>query len=55
MEQQVSIIADYFFLKKQDYAAWLRAIGPTINFRGISDKNIAGKYEYTLSQFLKQR
>lgn len=55
MEQQAAIIADYFFLKKQGYDAWLRAIGPTINFRGVSDKNIAEKYEYTLSQFLKQR
>lgn len=55
MEQQASIIADYFFLKKQGYAAWLRAIESTINFRGVSDKNIAEKYEYTLSQFINKR
>lgn len=54
MEQQASIIADYWYLKRFGYKAWLSAIGPTVNFRGVTDKDIGQKYEYALSQFLKQ-
>lgn len=58
MEQQASIIADYWYLNKYGYQAWLNGISPTVkrvNFRGVSDKDIIKKYEYTLSQFFKQR
>lgn len=55
MEQQASIIADYWYLKTYGYKVWLAAIGPTVNFRGVTDKDIIKKYEYTLSQYFKQR
>lgn len=55
MEQQASIIADYWFLKKYGYTIWLGAINNGVNFQGVTDKTIARKYEYALSQFLKQR
>ncbi|WBF44367.1 hypothetical protein OLD77_17225 [Serratia rubidaea] len=55
MEQQASIIADYFYLKKRGYNEWLTKIGDIINFRGVTDKYITHKYEYTLSHFFKQR
>ncbi|MHC5175694.1 type IV secretion protein Rhs [Serratia rhizosphaerae] len=55
MEQQASIIADYFYLKNRGYNEWLSKIGDNINFRGVTDKYITHKYKYTLSQFFKQR
>lgn len=55
MEQQASIVADYWFLNKYGYTIWLGAVNNGVNFQGVTDKNIARKYEYTLSQFLKQR
>lgn len=55
MEQQAPIISDYWYLKTFGYQAWLGAIGPTIDFRGVTDRDIVKKYEFTLSQFLKQR
>ncbi|MCL2893987.1 type IV secretion protein Rhs [Brenneria tiliae] len=55
MEQQAQIIADYFFLKKQGYYAWLRAIGSTVTFQGVTNNNIDSLYEYALSLFFKQR
>lgn len=55
MEQQASIIADDWFLKKYDYAIWLGAINNGVNFQGVTDRNIDKKYAHTLSQFFKQR
>ena len=55
MEQQASIIADYWFLKKYGYTIWLGAINNGVNFQGVTDKTIARKYGYALSQFFKQR
>ncbi|MBW7981922.1 type IV secretion protein Rhs [Enterobacillus tribolii] len=55
MEQQASIIADYWYLSKYGYPAWLRAINKGVRFQGVTDKDIIRKYEYTLSQFIRQR
>lgn len=55
MEQQASIIADYWFLKKYGYDIWLGAINNGVNFQGVTDNEIDKKYEQTLAQFLKQR
>ncbi|MBW7984796.1 type IV secretion protein Rhs [Enterobacillus tribolii] len=55
MEQQASIIADYWFLKTFGHKEWLDAIGSGVRFQGVTDKDMIKKYEYTLSQFLKQR
>ncbi|MBH1928077.1 type IV secretion protein Rhs [Serratia rubidaea] len=55
MEQQASIIADYFYLKNWGYDMWLKNIGNMIKFRGVSDRYISHKYKYTLSHFFKQR
>ncbi|WBF45029.1 type IV secretion protein Rhs [Serratia rubidaea] len=55
MEQQASIIADYWLLKTSGYNKWLRGIGNGVNFQGVSDKYIIRKYEYALSQFFNQR
>ncbi|CAI1797648.1 Uncharacterised protein [Serratia quinivorans] len=55
MEQQASIIADGWFLKKYGYAIWLGAINNGVNFQGVTDRNIDKKYAHTLSQFFKQR
>jgi hypothetical protein len=55
MEQQASIIADDWFLKKYGYTIWLGAINNGVNFQGVTDRNIDKKYAHTLSQFFKQR
>lgn len=56
LEQQASIIADYWFLKTWGYRSWLANISDEyIMFRGVTDKDIISKYEYVLSDFLRQR
>lgn len=55
MEQQASIISDYWLLKKKGYKFWLEKINYGVNFQGVTDKEIGKKYEHTLSQFFKQR
>ena len=56
MEQQASIISDYWLLQKYGHKKWLEfAARRVVNFIGVSDKNIIQKYEFTLSQFFKQR
>lgn len=54
MEQQASIIADYWFLTKVGYYHWVKNVR-LMKFRGITDKSPLPQYEYALSDFLKQR
>lgn len=54
MEQQASIIADYWLLRKLGYSEWVKNV-QLIMFRGVTDKTVIDKYEYALSNFLKQR
>ncbi len=56
MEQQASIIADYWLWKKHGNKEWLDfAKLRIVRFLGVSDKNTFELYEYTLSDFFKQR
>ncbi|CAI0918573.1 Uncharacterised protein [Serratia rubidaea] len=55
MEQQASIIADYWLLKRYGHRTWLEFTHRGVNFQGISDRFIIMKYELVLNQFLKKR
>ncbi|MCR0999499.1 Uncharacterised protein [Serratia rubidaea] len=55
MEQQASIIADYWLLKRYGHRTWLDYTNRGVNFQGVSDKYIYLKYEYVLSNFLRHR
>jgi len=44
-----------FGLAERHMKIWLGAINNGVNFQGVTDKTIARKYEYALSQFFKQR
>lgn len=54
MEQQASIIADYWLLRKLGYSRWIKNVR-LINFRGVTNKTVLPEHEYVLSHFLNQR
>lgn len=54
LEQQASIIADFWLLKKLGYNQWIKNVR-LINFRGITNRTPLPEYEFVLSDFLKQR
>ncbi|WP_249226346.1 type IV secretion protein Rhs [Entomohabitans teleogrylli] len=55
MEQQASIIADYWLLRQYGHRKWLDFTNRGVNFQGVSDENIITMYEQVLSQFLEKR
>ncbi|MFE8046276.1 type IV secretion protein Rhs [Brenneria goodwinii] len=55
LEQQASIIADYWLLKRHGYEVWMYGIGRFVNYIGPRDKSVNLKYEQVLAKFLRQR
>ncbi|XBS69653.1 PAAR domain-containing protein [Acerihabitans sp. KWT182] len=51
MEQQASIIADYFLLTIHGPYYWHKELGKAVNFKGDKDRKILPLYNFTLSHF----
>lgn len=55
LEQQASIIADYWLLIHYGYESWEYGLGWYVNYRGVHDKDIKINYEKVLAHFLHER
>lgn len=54
LEQQASIIADYWLLKRYGYEAWIYGTGNFVRYIGRKETSIKVKYEQVLAKFLRQ-
>nr|WP_310615937.1 type IV secretion protein Rhs [Pantoea cypripedii] len=55
LEQQASIIADYWLLKRYGLPAWQFGRGRYVKYTGPIDNNIKANYERVLNSFLQRR